>query len=90
MLRRAQVHETVEECGGGTRVAACNSQRWFPTPVADKAACLLELAALCSAEKGQGERQCLACANGIAAHWNKLRVAGCTDSLVGGACAGRV
>lgn len=79
------VPETAQECGTGTTTAPCRSQKWFPTPVADKAACSHELSTLCSAEKAQGARQCQACA-GIAGHWNKLRIVGCTDLIVAGLC----
>lgn len=70
------VHETDSQCSGQN----CQSQRWYPTPVSDKAACSHELRALCTDPKS-----CQACAD-IAANWNKLRVVGCTDALVASLC----
>jgi hypothetical protein len=77
--------EAVRECGNGVTEKDCKSQRWFPTPVADQAACAHELEALCAVERAQGTAKCQSCAD-VAGNWNKLRVVGCTDSIVSGLC----
>eukprot|EP01048_Picozoa_sp_COSAG05_P019629 COSAG05_NODE_3124_length_2306_cov_1.653829_2_plen_157_part_00 len=79
------VRETAQE-RGGDKVLPCKSQRWFLTPVADKGACAHELEALCAAERTEGSAKCQACAD-VPANWNKLRIVGCTDTLVTGLCA---
>ena len=81
------VRETAQECGKGGTVIPCKSQRWFPTPVADKSACAHELEALCAAERTEGSAKCQACADNVPANWNKLRIVGCTNTLVTGLCA---
>ena len=78
--------ETAADCVDDAGRKKCQSQRWYPTPVADKVACARELQVLCAKQRSAGPAAaCRSCAD-VAANWNKLRLVGCTDTLVASLC----